>query len=110
MACRCGELDLCDNDKGILIKARGVVEGMYTESEGIETKLGELKINSPQAYETDNIGEICTAIEELDDDLVPAIGEWLAKIDEALEALEEIKEAYKEEDRLFHESAGEQNE
>lgn len=110
MACRCGELKLCDKDKVILMEARGVVEGMYPKSAEIAVQLEKMTIHSPQAYETDNIEEICTAIEELDDDLDPTIGDWLAKIDEVLEVLEEIEKNYMEEDRLFHESAGEQDE
>lgn len=110
MACRCEELTLCEEDKAILIEARGVVNEMIPKSAEIAVQLGKMTVHSPQAYETDNIEEICTAIEELDDDLDPAIGDWLNEIDETLEALEEIEKAYREEDRLFHESAGEQDE
>lgn len=110
MGCRCEELALCEADKEILIEAKSIVKEMYPESAEIAVQLGKMTIHSQQAYETDNIGEICTAIEELDDDLDPAIEDWLTQIDKTLEALEEIEIVYREEDRLFHESAGEQDE
>lgn len=104
MECKCKEIELCRKDRELLNRARNVIEGMYPEATGIETKLDVLIANSPLAYKTDNIGEICAAIDKLDDDIKPTIKEWLAGIREAMECLDVKEDEYVREDREYHDS------
>lgn len=110
MECKCKEIGMCREDKFLLSRAKSVIEGMYSEAAEIETRLNILNNNSPLAYETENIGEICDAINKLDDDIKPTINEWIAGISEKMIWLIAKEEEYVREDREFHDSLCTQSE
>lgn len=102
MKCKCEEIQKCQQDREYLMEARVIVKEIYSETDGISRNLDRLVKYSPQAYETDNITEICMAIEELDNDIEPAVNDWISIIDKQYTLLEEMEMTLKEEDDAYH--------
>lgn len=102
MACRHGDIDLCNEDKQKLATAFNLTVSILAQDNLIQGQLQNLKNHSPDAYTADNIDEICEAIDKLNDDIEPASRSLLAEIRNKQEELEEILKRAIEEDMMFH--------
>lgn len=106
MACRCEDIGKCKKDKGLLSIALGKATNILSIDDCIQEQLQSLMNNSPEAYTTDNIGEICTAIDKLNDDIRPATSELISEINAKQEELDAMIAAFEVEDAEFHASEG----
>lgn len=102
MACRCEDIAKCREDKRRLDKAFNLTVSILAQDNLIQGQLQNLKNHSPEAYTTENIDEICTAIDKLNNDIGPASRSLLAEIKNKQEELEGILERAIEEDNIFH--------
>ena len=102
MACRCKDIAICGGDKQKLDKAFELILRVLEQDKLIQCQLHNLVNHSADAYTADNIDEICTTIEELNDDIGLASSSLLTEIKNKQEELEGILERAIEEDMMFH--------
>lgn len=106
MACRCEYIAMCRADKQRLDKALNLTVSVLTQNALIQDQLDSLTSHSPEAYTTENIDEICAAINRLNDDIEPAASSLFAEIRNKQAELEGILERALEEDMRFHAQQG----
>ena len=104
MACRCNEIEQCEADKKILTQAQQKASDMFTASGEVENCLVMVENISEKAYVADNMEDILDAIDALDDAINPAISGLCSAIAEKMEEVEEMEQAFREEDSAYHAS------
>lgn len=102
MACRCEDIAICREDKRRLNKALNLTVSILAQDSLLQGQLQNLINGSPEAYTTENINEICIAINKLNDDIEPAASSLLAEIGNKQAELDGILERALEEDKRFH--------
>lgn len=102
MACRCEDIAICREDKRRLNKALNLTVSVLAQDGQLQGQLQNLINYSPEAYTTENIDEICAAIDKLNNDIEPAASSLLAEIGNKQAELEGILERALEEDKRFH--------
>lgn len=102
MKCECAKIEKCKKDRKILELAKAVILCMDPDATDIESSLKALESDIPYTYRTDNSGEICMAIDKLDDDIKPAIRDWLKKIEEESARLDKVEEDFVKRDKQYH--------
>lgn len=107
MRCRCGEIDMCREDKRRLGMSRYKVMSIVNQNECIQGQLTILKDHSPKGYTTENIEDICDTIFHLNDDIGEAADDLLTEIKNKEEEVQEIMEELKKEDEAYHGAQGE---
>ncbi len=106
MECRCEELEKCRDDKRILATALNETVSIIAQDNLLQNQLQGLMNNSPDAYTTENIGEICTAIDKLNNDIYPAASGLISEISAKQEELEAMIAKFEKEDDEFHAAEG----
>lgn len=104
MVCRCEDLEKCKADKDILSNALHSTVNIVAWDNEIQKQLWNLMKSSPESYTTENIDEICTAMNKLNDDIKPAANQLMTEICSKIEELEEYIKKWKEEDTQYHEA------
>lgn len=102
MACKCEEIRKCEDDKEKLEKALGLLARIIEENGAIQGQLQSLMGSSSEAYTTENIEEICTAIDKLNDDIEPAAGGLISEISIKQDELDVMLAEFIDEDKRYH--------
>lgn len=104
MRCRCGDIDACNADREILGRAKAKASNLFSEINAIQNQLNILKNYTTSAYTADNNEEICTSIDELNDDIGPSLSQLLSAIQSKDNELLVRISGLKREDRMYHDN------
>ena len=104
MLCRCGEIASCNADRQVLQRAKTKASNLFTEVNAIQNQLNLLINYSSSAYTADNNEEICDTIDDLNDDIGPALSQLLSAIQNKDNELLIRLSGLKREDRIYHEN------
>ena len=100
--CRCDDITKCERKIQKLDNTRHLILRLTSQFESISGWFSCLRVYSSSSYDTVNMSELCTYIQDQDNDLVDVRDDFQEKISAKMQELESDLSDMREEDEDYH--------